>query len=70
MSQPLIAPMAADLDLPDGYIVTWAAVDPTTGADVSGVVVSGVSMFGTMLGTGVGGGFTVGPFMLVPGPGA
>lgn len=62
--------MPSDLDLPDGYIVTWAAVDPTTGADVSGVVVSNVSLFGTMLGTGDGGGVTVGPFMLVPGPGA
>jgi hypothetical protein len=63
--------MAADLDLPDGYVVTWAAIDPTTGADVAGVKVSGVSIFGTLLGTGAGGGsFPVGPYMLVPGPGA
>jgi hypothetical protein len=62
--------MPADLDLPDGYTVTWAAVDPTTGADVSGVVVSNVSIFGTALGTGSGDGGVVGPFMLVPGPGA
>ncbi len=71
MSQPLIAPMPADLDLPDGYVITWAAVDPTTGNDVSGVVVSNVSIFGTALGTGTGdGGGPFGPFMLVPGPGA
>ena len=70
MSAPLIAAMPADLDLPDGYVVTWAAIDPTTGADVSGVVVSNVSIFGTRLGTGSSGGGLVGPFMLVPGPGA
>jgi hypothetical protein len=58
------------LDLPDGYTVVWAAVDPTTGADVAGVVVSGVSIFGTKLGTGVGATFPVGPYMLVPGPNA
>jgi hypothetical protein len=71
VSQPLTASMPADLDLPDGYIVTWAAIDPTTGADVSGVVVSGVSIFGTLLGSAAGnGGVPVGPYMLVPGPGA
>jgi len=63
--------MPRDLDLPDGYIVTWAAIDPTTGADVAGVKVSGVSLFGTLLGTASGNGsFVVGPYMLVPGPGA
>ena len=70
MSQPVIAPMPADLDLPDGYIVEWSAVDPTTGADVAGVVVSNVSIFGTMLGSGAGGGIDLGPFMLLPGPAA
>lgn len=63
--------MPDTLDLPDGYVVTWAAVDPTSGADVAGVIVSGVSIFGTDLGGGGGGGSSgVGPFMLVPGPGA
>jgi hypothetical protein len=67
----LDAPMPEDLDLPDGYLLTWAAIDPTTGADVAGVVVSNVSIFGTDLRTGTGGGDElVGPFMLVPGPGA
>lgn len=61
--------MPEDLDLPDGYVVTWAAIDPTTGADVAGVTVSGVSIFGTMIGAGFSGnGATVGPYMLVPGP--
>lgn len=63
--------MPDDLDLPDGYQVVWAAIDPNTGADVTGVIVSGVSLFGTNLGDGSGGGTTVvGPFMLVPGPSA
>jgi hypothetical protein len=63
--------MPPDLDLPDGYIVEWSAVDPVTGADVAGVVVSAVSIFGQDLGAGVsGGGDTPGPYQLVPGPGA
>ena len=70
MAAPLKAPMAPDLDLPDGYVVEWAAIDPTTGADVAGVVVSGVSIFGTVLGSGAGSGLDFGPFMLVPGPNA
>jgi hypothetical protein len=66
----LEAPFAESLDLPDGYIIEWSAID-TTGADVSGVIVSGVSIFGTELGTGTGtDGETPGPYMLVPGPAA
>lgn len=66
-----MAPMAADLDLPDGYTVEWSAID-ANGANVAGVKVGNVSIFGTMLGEGVGGGgsVTVGPYMLVPGPNA
>ena len=72
MAKSLNIGMPDSLDLPDGYIVQWAAIDPTTGADVAGVKVSNVSIFGTMLGTGTGGngGAPVGPYMLVPGPGA
>lgn len=71
-AKPLEATMPPDLDLPDGYIVEWAAIDPNTGADIAGVRVTNVSIFGTMLGTGAGGGGTLetGPFMLVPGPNA
>lgn len=62
--------MAEELDLPDGYTVEWSAID-ASGADVAGVVVSNVSIFGTMLGTDSGaGGGTAGNFQLVPGPGA
>lgn len=68
MAVALTASMPQLMDLPDGYIVQWAAIDPTTGADVTGVIVQNVSIFGTLLG-GTGG-ESVGPFMLVPGPGA
>jgi hypothetical protein len=62
--------MAQFMDLPDGYIVEWSAVD-ATGADVTGVVVAGVSIFGTSLGTGTTDtGEPPGPYMLVPGPAA
>lgn len=70
MAQALIAAMPPDLDLPDGYVVEWSAID-ATGADVSGVVVTGISIFGTNLSGGAGG-FQppVGGWFLVPGPGA
>ena len=71
MAQPLKANFTDTLDLPDGYQIVWAAIDPTSGADVAGVIVSGVSIFGTMLGAGVGTGpLVLGPYMLVPGPSA
>ncbi len=52
MAAPLKAAMPENLDLPDGYMVEWAAINPTTGADVAGVVVNSVSIFGTTLGAG------------------
>jgi hypothetical protein len=70
MAVPVAVPMPPELDLPDGYQVVFAAVDPTTGNPVTGVVVTNVSLFGTILGTGSGGQLELGPFMLVPGPGA
>lgn len=60
--------MAQFCDLPDGYIVQFDAVDPTSGATVAGVVVRDVSIFGTKL--DVTAEETFGPFKLVPGPGA
>jgi hypothetical protein len=62
--------MAQGLDLPDGYVVEWSAID-ATGADVAGVVVGNVSIFGTNLGGDAGTpNQLLGPYMLVPGPGA
>ena len=68
MPIPLIASMPQLCDLPDGYIVRWNALDPATGAVVSGVVVSNVSIYGMAIGTAAD--VTFGPFKLVPGPGA
>ena len=70
MATPVKVGMPQDLDLPDGYIVEWDAIDPATGADVAGVVINNVSMFGTQLDAGTGTTTDFGPFMLVPGPGA
>ena len=54
-AQPINAPMPEDLDLPDGYVIQWNAVDPATGANVAGVVVTDVSIFGTALGSAASG---------------
>ena len=70
MAVPVDAPLAPELDLPDGYRVVFAALNPTTGAAVPGVVVEDVSIFGTILGTAATEQITLGPFMLVPGPGS
>lgn len=40
MAQPLIANMPADLDLGGGWILRLTAVDPATGATITGVKVS------------------------------
>jgi len=40
MAQPLTVSFPPDLLITDGWLVTIAAVDPTTGADVSGVTIT------------------------------
>lgn len=66
MSLPLKTGFPDGLTLSPGYIVRFRATDPTTGADVAGVVVSNVSIFGD---TDDPGAFApTGPFMFVPGP--
>jgi hypothetical protein len=44
MAQKLAASMPDTLDLPAFWTVRFAALDPSTGATVSGVTVSGASM--------------------------
>ena len=68
MAQPLKTPMAPDIPLGNGYTVTFAAIDPTTGAAVSGVTVSNYAI--EYSGGGVLTPIETGPFMRVPGPGA
>lgn len=70
MAQKLDFPMVQDLDLPDGWTIRVTAVD-AAGATVTGVVVSDMAIIADApLGASSGGGLEVGPFMLVPGPGA
>ena len=45
MPQPLIAGLPPDLILSAGYIVRVVALDPSTGATVSGVALTDVSLF-------------------------
>jgi hypothetical protein len=71
MAQKLKTTMAPDLDLRGGYTVEWDAVSPTTGASVAGVVVSNTSLLVSDLGTAGGQPVeALGPYFLVPGPGA
>ena len=67
MAEPYIAPMPPSLDLGAGYTLQVNAVDPTTGDQVTGVVISDFSIIVENV---TGGDLDVGPFMLVPGPNA
>ena len=77
MAVPVKTAMPDNVDIGTSYTLQIAALDPTTGNAVSGVTianmaiecVSGSSDAGGG-GGGGGGGLAVGPFMLVPGPGA
>ena len=44
MAKPTKAGIAPDLDLADGYIIEYTALDATTGADVPTVIVSLATM--------------------------
>ena len=67
MGQKIDVPLPEDLVIGDSWTVVWDAVDPTTGASVSGVSVSEANISAA---DDAGGGFggSIGPFMLVPGP--
>lgn len=72
MAQKIDVPIPEGIDIGDGWQIVWDAVDPNTGASVSGVKVSNANVCYPPVG-GQGGGGTeepLGPFMLVPGPGA
>jgi hypothetical protein len=64
-AEPYIAPLPPDLDLGPGFEIQVNAVDPTTGDQITGVVVSEFSIIATNVS---GGDLAYGPFMLVPGP--
>lgn len=67
MAQPIDAPMPALMNLESGYVLRINALDPTTGAAVTGVTVSDFTIYCDNL---TGGDLSAGSFQLVPGPGA
>lgn len=70
MPQTDNAAMPEGIELTGGYTIRVTALNPTTGAVVSGVTVSNLAMMIDDLTGGAGGGLDYGPFLLVPGPGA
>lgn len=70
MAKKIDIELPPDLVIGDGWTIEWAAVDPNTGAAVSGVVVSAANVVANDSGGAGGGGGSAGPYMLVPGPGA
>jgi hypothetical protein len=70
MAQPFKVAFPPNLDLDGGSIIRVSAIDPTTGAFVSGVSIANLSIQVIDV-TGAGPqAFEAGPFMLVPGPNA
>lgn len=55
MPQPLIASLPLDLIMSSGYVVRVTALDPATGATITGVTVSQVTFQVRPVNTGPGG---------------
>jgi hypothetical protein len=70
MAQPLTVALPPNLVMTDGWVVTIAAVDATTGADVTGVTITEALIQVDNIGPTSDAALASGPFMLVPGPGA
>lgn len=68
MPQPLIAGLPPGLDLPAGYVVRVTALDPSSGAAVTGVTVSNFALYVRNLVGTDSTDLQSGPFLLVPGP--
>lgn len=69
MAQALDIPMPPNLDIGPSCTLRVTALDPTTGALVSGVTVNTVVLSVSLL-EGTGDGLETGSWFLVPGPGA
>ena len=67
---PLIAGLPPDCTLYAGCRVRVVAINPTTGAAVTGVRVANVSLFVRNVGAGASADLAYGQWRLVPGPGA
>lgn len=70
MAEKIDAPFVEGLQIGDGWQVVWAAIDPNTGAAIPNVVVSNANVVAADVSAAPISEDTVGPFMLVPGPGA
>lgn len=68
MAEKIDASLPAGIVIGDGWQIVFAAVDPTTGDDVAGVVVSNANVVASDSGGTTGLEQPHGPFMLVPGP--
>lgn len=68
MAQSLSAAMPRDYDLDGGYVLRITAVDPTTGAAVSGVTVSNIVLMAVNVAGVEPGDLALGDWVLVPGP--
>lgn len=69
MATPTEAGMPPDTELDNGCTVVFDAIDPTTGASVSGVTFTAGVLYVDVTQGSVEN-LQSGPFMLVPGPGA
>ena len=70
VSQKLTANLPDMMDLTQSWQIVFAAVDPATGAAVTGVTVSNIGLLVDQLTPGGPIALQSGPFMLVPGPSA
>jgi hypothetical protein len=70
VAQKIDVPFPEDVLIGDGWTIEWDAVDPTTGASVSGVIVKEANVTAGDASDGTVTTVQVGPFMLVPGPSA
>lgn len=68
MGQKLTASMPENLDLEANWQIIMAAVDPVSGAAVSGVTFSNMNLVVDQLSDSPPTALVEGPFMLVPGP--
>ncbi len=66
MAKPLIVPLPSGLELWGDCEIRVTALDPATGAEVTGVKVSNVTL---EVDQTAGGSLVFGPFKLVTGPG-
>lgn len=70
MGAPVDAGLPPQLDIGQGYTLRFIALDPTAGTEVTTVSISAANFTAEPLGQTTAEDLQVGPFMLVPGPGA